>query len=51
MDKIGKLLSYEGIIYIMQQGRINLGPYAAMWIKVDPGSTSLGPSKLLIKSV
>jgi len=26
-------------------------PYAPTWFKVDPGSTSLGSSKLLIKSV
>jgi len=29
----------------------NLGSFAPTWIKVDPGSTSLGSSKLLIKSV
>jgi len=27
------------------------GSYAPTWIKVDPGSTSLGSNKLLIKSV
>jgi len=28
-----------------------LGSYAPTWIKADPGSTSLGSTKLLIKSV
>jgi len=28
-----------------------IGSYAPTWIKVDPGSTSLGSSELLIKSI
>jgi len=30
---------------------IHLGSYASTWIKVDPGSTSFGSSKILIESV
>jgi len=49
--QVKKKLKYKLRLLWTVESVVNISLNALTWIKVDPGSTSFGPSTLLIKSV